>query len=120
MVDNDFDILTYLNDMYIMRNGPQIDVNHAGGFHNRYDDNNNVDKNILEINKKRIHIPNARITNFSIRQQENIKEYNESETDSSGDEQTKQNGKRYNETFDERKQERSNQNNPLKQDIIQL
>ena len=105
--DNSFDILNYLNDMYMMKIAPQLDVKHAGGYYNIHQDNNNVDKEILEINKKRINIPNAEIKRFSYRQQDDIKEYNEPETESTGDISTGEDGKGDNDLFTQGEQERS-------------
>ena len=114
-----FDILTYLNDIYMVKMAPEIDVKHAGGYHNRHQNNDTEDKEILEINKKRIHIPNAEIKYFSLGQQENFEEYNEPKTSSIKYKSTKQNGKRYNEVSNETEQERSTSGN-ITQEVITL
>lgn len=107
-----FDILNYLNDLYIAKVGPQINIKNAGGFHNIHDNQQKTDEDILEINKKRIHIPNAEIKQFSFGQQENFEEYNEPETDTIGDKQTKYDGKRRDEVSDETEQERGSSGLP--------
>ena len=82
-----FDLLDYLNDAYMHKMSNKIDIKEAGGYHNRYgEDKDNKIKDedkILEINKKRIHIKNARITKFSDQYRENIEGYNEPNGDNS-------------------------------------
>ena len=114
-----FDILDYLNDMYVMNLSQQIDVKHAGGHFNRFGDGNNVDKEILEINKKRIHIPNARIKPFSVRQEEDFGEYNETQSDTITTKSTKQSRKRSDETSDEDEQEGSF-GGPLAKEVVEI
>ena len=119
MDNSNFDILEYLNDMYVMNMTPQINMNHAGGHYNRYGDDSTTDKEILKINKKRIHIPNASIKPFSGGQQEYIEEYNETETESDSIERRKQRGKGDNEVSVEREQEGSS-SDPLAQEIVEI
>ena len=107
--DKPFDILDYLNTIYMQSTAPSIDVLHAGGQFNRYGDDDKKDKldeEILEINKKRINIPNAEIKQFSYQQQGDIEEHNESQTISSKrNKRARKNGKRDNETSIETEQE---------------
>ena len=104
-----FDILDYLNTIYMQSTAPQIDVLHAGGHFNRFGDDEKkdaIDEEILEINKKRIHIPNAQIKQFSYQQQGDIEEHNEPETTSSKPvKRTRKNGSRHNEASVETEQE---------------
>ena len=80
-MDSSFDILDYLNNIYMHKMGNSIDVVNAGGHYNIHDTNeSNKDKEMLEINKKRINIPNAQIRFFSDRQGD-IEQHNETETD---------------------------------------
>ena len=107
--NNQFDLLNYLNDMYMVKMADTIDIKHAGGFHNIHTDGQTkVDEEILEINKKRIHIPNAEIKQFSYRQQQDIKEYNETDGNDrdeiEDDTRKRKNGTRTNEVFVEGKQ----------------
>ena len=106
MEDNtNFDILDYLNQTYMMKMAPELNIQQAGGHHNRFgDDEKDAKDEITENNKKRIHIPNAEIKHFSYQQQGDIEEYNEPSNESSGDESTGKDGKGYNEVSDETKQ----------------
>ena len=113
LIDNPnakFDILSYLNNMYMAKMTPTIDVQNAGGHYNRMNDNdskNDEDKKILEINKKRIDIPDAEIKYFQYQSQEQVTEYNGDGTteDSTATKQRgRKNGKRYNEISDETEQ----------------
>ena len=115
-----FDILNYLNDLYVSKVTPQINIQKAGGYHNIHNnkDETNKDKeDILEINKKRINIPNAEIKHFSLRQQEDFTEYNESETTSPRRKQSKQNGTGYNEVSGETKQQRELSTTPSIEEV---
>ena len=116
-----FDILSYLNDMYMHKIGPQIDVQKAGGYHNIHDkDNKNgVDEEILEINKKRIHIPDAEIKYFSNQQQGDIEEYNEPETTSSPKYGARKNETRNNETSVETEQT-GGSSGSITQEVIEI
>lgn len=98
-----FDILAYLNNMYMAKMTPTIDVQHAGGHYNRHDDVNDEDKEILQNNKKRIHIPDAEIKHFSYQQQGSDAEYYESETKNEN-QAIKRSGSTNNETSDKNKQ----------------
>ena len=121
--DKPFDILDYLNTIYMKSAAPQIDVLHAGGNFNRFDDEkkDKVDEEILEINKKRIHIPNAEIKQFSYQQQTDIEEYNESETSITKPiERTRKNGKRDNQVSDEREQERGFGGSITDKEVIEI
>ena len=118
MNDSNFDILDYLNDMYTMNMSGQIDMKHAGGHFNRHDDGT-TDKEILKINKKRIHIPNASIEPFSGGQQEYVEQYNETETESDTIQRGKQRRKRDNEISVEREQE-GGSSDPLAQEVIEI
>ena len=103
MVDNKgFDILSYLNDMYMARVAPTIDVEKAGGYHNIHGNENDAKEEISENNKKRIHIPNAEIKHFQVEQQGDFEEYDEPANQSSGDEPTGEDGKGHNEILDEK------------------
>ena len=126
-----FDLLDYLNDAYMHKMGNTIDIKEAGGYHNRYgEDKDNKIKDedkMLEINKKRIHIKNARITKFSDQYRENIEGYNEPAgdsdliiTDDDDKPRKKQNGKRYNEISDERTQERGIGGSITNEEVIQI
>ena len=81
---NQFDILDYLNDVYMNKIIPTIDVSNAGGHHNIHGNENDAKEEINENNKKRIHIPNAEIKYFQVGQQEDFEEYNESTQDDTG------------------------------------
>lgn len=98
-----FDILAYLNNMYMAKITPTIDVQHAGGHHNRHEDVNDEDKEILQNNKKRINIPDAEIKHFSYQQQGSDAEYYESETENEN-QTIKRDGTTSNETSDKNKQ----------------
>ena len=126
-----FDLLDYLNDAYMHKMSDKIDIKEAGGYHNRYgEDKDNKIKDedkMLEINKKRIHIKNARITKFSDQYRENIEGYNEPAgdsdliiTDDDDKPRKKQNGKRYNEISDERTQERGIGGSITNEEVIQI
>ena len=128
-----FDILTYLNDMYMAKLAPTIDVNKAGGFHNIHTNGQTkVDEEILEINKKRIHIPNAEIKHFSYRQYQDIEKHNEpdhstDDTDDDGsnrrDELFKrkfQIGERCDKILDEAEQKGSSGISLTEKDIIEI
>lgn len=118
-MNNNFDILTYLNDIYMAKIAPELDIMHAGGYHNLHDTENNEKEEILEKNKKRIHIPNARIENFSYGQQENFEEYNEPETDTIGNKRSKSNRKRRNELSTEGIEEKRS-GGVLEQEVIEI
>ena len=129
-----FDLLDYLNDAYMHKMSNTIDIKQAGGYHNRYgEDKDNTIKDedkMLEINKKRIHIKNARITKFSDQYRENIEGYNEPGDEliiTNDDDETKptrkrkkQNRKRYNETSVERTQERGIGGSITTENVIQI
>ena len=106
-----FDILDYLNNIYMKSVGPQIDVLHAGGHFNRFGDDEKkdaIDEEILEINKKRIHIPNAQIKHFSYQQYGDFEKHNEPQTTRTKRvKRPRKNGARHNEVPDEGEQERS-------------
>ena len=88
-----FDILDYLNDMYLQKQGSTISIFDAGGQQNIHGKaNNKVDETILEINKKRIHIPNAQINKFSDRYRVDDEEHNEPETSSTTELETGEDG----------------------------
>ena len=99
--NNNFDILDYLNDVYMNRVMPGIDVGKAGGYHNIHDNENDAKEEISENNKKRINIPNAEIKHFQVEQERDFEEYDEPANQSSGDEPTGEDGKGYNEIFNE-------------------
>lgn len=97
-----FDILDYLNDMYLHKLGSNIDVQNAGGQHNIHGTKNKQAKeNILEINKKRIHIPNAEIRPFSNRRGIDDETDNEPETTGSTDNETGEVRDQHSKPFDE-------------------
>jgi hypothetical protein len=105
MEPQSFDILSYLNDIYLYKSGNQINTQSAGGHHNIHGDSNQTDEKILEINKKRINIPNAEIKPFSYRQLGDVEEYNEPSPTSSSTKSTRKNGTRRNEVSSETEQE---------------
>ena len=106
-MEKQFDILDYLNNIYMHKMGNEIDVMHAGGHHNIHETGESqADKEMLEINKKRINIPNARIKFFSYRQGD-IEQYNETQDDTNSTSNAKSNGKGYNEVSVEREQKGS-------------
>ena len=93
-MEKQFDILDYLNNIYMHKMGNEIDVLHAGGHTNMHDrGESKQDKEMLEINKKRINIPNARINFFSYRRG-NIEQHNETQIDSNPTSESESNGKR--------------------------
>ena len=98
-MDSNFDILDYLNDMYMNKIIPSIDVNNAGGYHNIHHNENQAQEEISEKNKKRIHIPNAEIKYFQLGQPEDDEEHYEEEDTSSSGEQSGEDGTGYNEVF---------------------
>ena len=104
-----FDILDYLNTIYMQSTAPSIDVLHAGGQFNRFGDDDRkqkIDEEILEINKKPIHIPNAEIKHFSYQQHGDVEEYNEPQTTRpKRNKRTRKNGKPDHEILDEGEQE---------------
>ena len=104
-MEKQFDILDYLNNIYMHKMGNEIDVMHAGGHHNIHDrGESKEDKEMLQINKKRINIPNARIKFFSHRQGD-IEQHNETEIDTDGTSPSKSDGKRRNQISTETEQE---------------
>ena len=96
-----FDILDYLNDIYMAKVAPSIDVTKAGGYNNIHSNENNAQEEIQENNKKRIDIPNAKIRYFQIELEQDVEEHNESGTDKSSSEETRQGGTGYNQVSDE-------------------
>ena len=99
-----FDILDYLNDLYLNRVMPGIDVGKAGGYHNRHgNENTDAAEEIEENKKKRIDIPNAKIRYFQLGYEQDVEEYNETGTESSSADGTEneQGGTGYNEIFNE-------------------
>ena len=102
--------------------GNEINVLQAGGQHNIHDngENNKVDEEILEINKKRINIPDAEIKFFSYRQQGDIKSDNETKDDTIGTIEPEQDGKGYNDSSSEGEQERSTGGLLAGQEIIEI
>lgn len=122
--EKSFDILDYLNTIYMKSAAPQIDVLHAGGNFNRFGDDekkNAIDEEILEINKKRIHIPNAEIKQFSYQQQGDFEEYNEPETGSSKRvKRSRKNGKRDNQASDEGEQETGFGGTVTEKEVIEI
>ena len=105
-MEKQFDILDYLNNIYMHKMGNEIDVMHAGGHHNIHDrGESKEDKEMLEINKKRINIPNARIKFFSYRQGD-IEQHNETQDNTIATSDAKSDGKGYNEVSSETEQER--------------
>ena len=119
MDNSEFDILDYLNQVYMHRMAPSIDVAHAGGHHNIHDNGNNAEEEITEKNKKRIYIPNAKIKHFQVRWEQDIEEHNEPEDAGSGGEQSGEDGTGYNEVSDERTQKGSI-GGGYSQDVIQI
>ena len=118
-----FDILDYLNTIYMQSTAPSIDVLRAGGQFNRFGDERKdaIDEEILEINKKRIHIPNAEIRHFSYQQQGDIEEYNEPEASSSKPvKRTRKNGARHNKISDEGEQERGIGGSITEKEVIEI
>lgn len=125
ILDNDpnqkFDILNYLNDIYMHKMASRIDVTKAGGHHNIHDnENTKAEEEIMEINKKRIHIPNAQIKYFSHQQQRDVEEYNEPETSSSTKQRTRKSRARHNKVSDEGEQEGSIGGNVTNQEIVEI
>ena len=124
MEQKPFDILDYLNTIYMKSAAPQIDVLHAGGNFNRFGDDDRkdkIDEEILEINKKRIHIPNAEIKQFSYQQQGDVEEYIEPKaTGTKRTKRTRKNGKRDNEVSDEREQERGIGGGVANEEIVEI
>ena len=107
MNNQSFDILDYLNNIYIQKMGGQVEILKAGGHYNREGENSNEKEDkMLEINKKRINIPDASIKFFSFGQQGDTTEDNETEDDTSRPGQTKSYRQGYNETSTETEQER--------------
>ena len=106
-MEKQFDILDYLNNIYMHKMGNEIDVMHAGGHHNIHNrGDSKEDKEMLEINKKRINIPNASIKFFSHRQGD-IEQHNETEDDSDPTSDAKSDGKGRDQVSIETKQEGS-------------
>ena len=102
--NNKFDILSYLNDLYMAKITPTLNITNAGGYHNIHNDNKNnktKEEEILKNNKKRINIPNAEIKHFSVGSEENIEEYNESNDDTSSTTSEQQGGTGNNEVSNE-------------------
>ena len=121
MNNKPFDILDYLNDLYMAKMAPQINVQKAGGHYNIHDhDNNKAKEEIQEINKKRIDIPNAEIRYFSYQQQGDFEEHNEPETTPSPKHQSRKNGKRDHEIFDEGEQERGTSGGVAGEEVIEI
>ena len=119
-----FDILDYLNTIYMKSAAPQIDVLHAGGNFNRFGDDEKkdaIDEEILEINKKRINIPNAEIKQFSYQQQGDVEEYNEPEAPRSKRvKRTRKNGKSDNKASVEGEQERGFGGSVTDKEIVEI
>lgn len=118
-----FDILDYLNTIYMRSTAPQIDVLNAGGQFNRFGDEKKdaIDEEILEINKKRISIPNAEIKHFSYQQHGDIKDNNEPEaTGIKPDKRTRKNGKRRDEVSVEREPEGGFGGASAPQEVIEI
>ena len=111
-----FDILDYLNDMYMHKVAPDLHIQEAGGHNNIHGDSNQTDEKIMEINKKRIHIPNAQIKYFS-HQRGDIEEYNEPETSSTGKHKTRENGKGYDKSLDEQD---TTENSQVTEEVIEI
>ena len=93
-MNQNFDILDYLNDLYMAKITPDISLKRAGGHYNIHADDKVIEdddeENLIKNNKKRIHIPNAEIQHFSIGVQEGTQKYNEPSPEpstNSGDEQ---------------------------------
>ena len=124
MEQKPFDILDYLNTIYMKSAAPQIDVLHAGGNFNRFGDDDRkdkIDEEILEINKKRIHIPNAEIRQFSYQQQGDVEEYNEPEAGGTKPvKRSRKNGKRDNEASSETEQERGISGGIANEEIVEI
>ena len=85
-MNSSFDILDYLNDMYMAKIAPDLNIEKVRSV-NDTKEKNKEDK--LQNNKKRIHIPNAQIEYFSNRYDEDVEEYNESDTSNPEDKSTR-------------------------------
>lgn len=122
MENQNFDILDYLNNIYMQKMGNEINVLQAGGHYNIHDNDkdNKVDEDILEINKKRIHIPDAEIKFFSYRQQGDVESDNEAQDDSSPTIEPEQDGEGHNDSSSEGEQERRSGGVLSGQEIIQI
>ena len=120
MENQSFDILEYLNSLYMQKIAPDLNIRSTGGHHNIHDDQNNkTDEKILEINKKRIHIPDARIQRFSY-QRGDLEEYNEPETTGSTKHSPRKNGKRHDKLSDETDRESSDETDQVTQETIEI
>lgn len=120
MNNQSFDILDYLNNIYIQKMGGQVELLKAGGHYNREGDNSNEKEDkMLEINKKRINIPDASIKFFSFGQQGDITEDNETEDDTDRPSETKSYRKGYHETSTETEQERGS-SSALTEEVITI
>ena len=102
--------------------GNEINVLQAGGHYNIHDNDNNnkVDEEILEINKKRINIPDAEIKFFSYRQQGDIESNNETQDDTNPTNESEQDGEGYNESSSEGEQERKSGGVLDGQEIVEI
>lgn len=121
-LNQNFDILDYLNNIYMQKMGNQINVLQAGGHHNIHDNDkeNKVDEEILEINKKRINIPDAEIKFFSYRQQGDIEPDNETKDDTSPINESEQDGERHNDSSSEGEQERGSSGVLAGQEVVEI
>ena len=112
-MNQNFDILDYLNDLYMAKITPDINIKHAGGhynIHNKEDDKvieDDDEENLVKNNKKRIHIPNAEIKHFSLGVEESIEEHNEPGTEPSTDSGDEQDGTGNNVVSDETREKGS-------------
>ena len=106
MENSNFDILDYLNNIYMHKMGNEIDVLKAGGHYNIHsnDDENKTQEEMLEINKKHIDIPNAQIKFFSHRQGD-IEQHNETKDDTNPIDESNTRRKRRDEVSTEREQQ---------------
>ena len=73
-MDSNFDILDYLNQVYMTKVMPDVNIEKVG-----ISEEEKEKEEILENKKRRINIPDAEIKHFSLRPEENIEEYNEPE-----------------------------------------
>ena len=98
-MDSNFDILDYLNQVYMTKVMPDVNINKVG-----ISEEEKEKEEILENKKRRINIPDAEIKHFSLRSEEDVEEYNEPEDDPDPEEQP--NGTGDHETSPKRAQKR--------------
>ena len=121
MENSNFDILDYLNNIYMHKMGNEIDVLKAGGHYNIHsnDDENKTQEEMLEINKKHIDIPNTQIRFFSYRPQGDIEQHNETKDDTKPIDESNSGRKRRDEVSSETEQQ-ERIGGILSQEIIEI